>query len=33
MYRKFGYIETGTQSAEISTATRPVHFITMSKEL
>jgi len=34
MYRKFGYIETGTQSAEaIRTATRPVHFITMSKQL
>ncbi len=34
IYRKFGYVETGTQSAEvIRNATRPIHFITMSKEL
>ena len=34
IYRKFGFVETGTQSAEvIKTATRPVHFITMSKQL
>jgi ribosomal protein S18 acetylase RimI-like enzyme len=34
IYSKFGFVETGTQSAEvIRTATRPVHFITMSKAL
>jgi ribosomal protein S18 acetylase RimI-like enzyme len=34
IYRKFGFVETGTQSAEIiKSATRPVHFITMSKPL
>ena len=34
IYRKFGFVETGTESAKvIRTATRPVHFITMSKEL
>jgi ribosomal protein S18 acetylase RimI-like enzyme len=34
IYRKFGFIETGTLSAEvIKNATRPIHFITMSKEL
>jgi ribosomal protein S18 acetylase RimI-like enzyme len=34
IYRKFGFAETGTQSAEvIRNATRPIHFITMSKEL
>lgn len=34
IYTKFGFVETGTESAEvIRTATRPVHFITMSKEL
>lgn len=34
IYRKFGFVETGTESAEvIRSATRPVHFITMSKEL
>ncbi|HUK43004.1 MAG TPA: GNAT family N-acetyltransferase [Candidatus Bathyarchaeia archaeon] len=34
IYRKFGFVETGTQSAEvIKSATRPIHFITMSKEL
>lgn len=34
IYQKFGFVETGTQSAEvIKSATRPVHFITMSKEL
>jgi ribosomal protein S18 acetylase RimI-like enzyme len=34
IYRKFGFVETGTQSAEvIKNATRPIHFITMSKEL
>ncbi len=34
IYRKFGFVETGTQSGEmIKSATRPVHFITMSKEL
>jgi len=34
LYHKFGFVETGTESAEvIRSATRPVHFITMSKEL
>ncbi len=34
IYRKFGFVETGTQSAEvIKSATRPIHFITMSKPL
>ncbi len=34
IYRKLGFVETGTQSAEVITsATRPVHFITMSKAL
>ena len=34
IYRNFGFVETGTQSAEVITsATRPVHFITMSKAL
>ena len=34
IYRKFGFVETSTQSAEvIKTATQPIHFITMSKEL
>jgi len=34
IYRKFGFVETGTQSAEaIKSATRPIHFITMSKDL
>jgi ribosomal protein S18 acetylase RimI-like enzyme len=34
IYRKFGFVETGTESAEvIKDATRPVHFITMSKTL
>jgi GNAT superfamily N-acetyltransferase len=34
IYRKFGFVETGTQSAEtIKDATQPIHFITMSKEL
>jgi len=34
IYRKFGFVETGTQSAEVvRNATRPIHFITMSKEL
>ena len=34
IYRKFGFVETGTQSAEvIRNATRPIHFITMSKQL
>ncbi len=34
IYRKFGFVETGTQSAAvIKNATRPIHFITMSKEL
>ena len=34
IYRKFGFVETGTQSAEvIKSATRPIHFINMSKEL
>lgn len=32
IYRKFGFVETGTQSAEvIKDATQPIHFITMSK--
>ena len=34
IYRKLGFVETGTQSAEvIKTATQPIHFITMSKAL
>jgi len=34
IYSKFGFVETGTESAEvIRTATRPVRFITMSKQL
>lgn len=34
IYHKFGFVETGTQSAEvIKNATRPIHFITMSKPL
>ena len=34
IYRKFGFAETGTQSAEgIRNATQPIHFITMSKKL
>jgi ribosomal protein S18 acetylase RimI-like enzyme len=34
IYRKFGFVETGMQSAEvIKSATRPIHFITMSKKL
>jgi ribosomal protein S18 acetylase RimI-like enzyme len=34
IYRNFGFVETGTQSAEVITsATQPVHFITMSKAL
>ena len=34
IYTKVGFVETGAESAEvIRTATRPVHFITMSKEL
>ncbi len=34
IYRKFGFVETGTMSAEvIKNATRPVYFITMSKDL
>ena len=34
LYRKRGFIETGTESAEsIETATQPVHFIAMSKPL
>lgn len=34
IYRKFGFVETGTQSAEvIKSATRQIHFITMSKAL
>ncbi len=34
IYRKLGFVETGTQSAEvIKSATRPIHFITMSKPL
>jgi ribosomal protein S18 acetylase RimI-like enzyme len=34
IYRKFGFVETGTQSAaSIAHATRPVYFITMSKAL
>jgi len=34
VYRKFGFVESGTQSAEvIKNATRPIHFITMSKPL
>jgi N-acetylglutamate synthase-like GNAT family acetyltransferase len=34
IYRKYGFVETGTQSAEIiKTATQPIHFITMSKPL
>jgi N-acetylglutamate synthase-like GNAT family acetyltransferase len=34
IYRKFGFVETGTQPAEvIKDATQPIHFITMSKQL
>jgi GNAT superfamily N-acetyltransferase len=34
IYGKLGYIENGTESAEvIKTATMPVHFVTMSKPL
>lgn len=34
IYRKLGYAESGTESAEvIETATMPVHFVTMSKAL
>jgi ribosomal protein S18 acetylase RimI-like enzyme len=34
IYHKFGFVETGTQSAEvIKNATQPIHFITMSKSL
>ena len=34
IYHKLGFVETGTQSAaKITTATRPVQFITMSKKL
>ena len=34
IYHKLGYVETGTESAAvIKTATRPVHFVTMSKPL
>ena len=34
IYRKFGFVETGTQAADvIKTATQPIHFITMSKRL
>jgi GNAT superfamily N-acetyltransferase len=34
IYRKFGFVETGTQSAEVvNNATQPVHFVTMSKSL
>lgn len=34
IYHKFGFVETGTQSAEvIKNATRPIHFIIMSKSL
>jgi N-acetylglutamate synthase-like GNAT family acetyltransferase len=34
IYHKFGFVETGTQSAEvIKDATQPIHFITMMKSL
>jgi len=34
IYHKFGFVETGTQSAEaIKDATMPIHFIIMSKAL
>ena len=34
IYHKLGFVETGTQSAEVvKNATRPIHFITMSKPL
>ncbi len=34
IYHKFGFVESGTQSAEaIMDATQPIHFITMAKEL
>jgi len=34
IYRKFGFVETGAESAEgIENVTQPVHFITMSKML
>jgi len=34
IYRKFGFVESGTESAAvIKSATQPIHFITMSKAL
>jgi ribosomal protein S18 acetylase RimI-like enzyme len=34
IYRKFGFVETGTQSAEmVKNASQPIHFVTMSKAL
>jgi hypothetical protein len=34
LYRKRGFVETGTEPGEtIETATQPVHFISMSKPL
>jgi len=34
IYRKFGFVESGTESAEvIKNASQPIHFITMSKSL
>jgi ribosomal protein S18 acetylase RimI-like enzyme len=34
IYRKFGFVETGTQTAEmIRNASQPIHFVTMSKVL
>jgi ribosomal protein S18 acetylase RimI-like enzyme len=34
IYQKLGFVETGTQSAEvIKSANQPIHFITMSKEV
>ena len=34
IYHKLGFVETGTQSAEVvKNATQPIHFITMSKPL
>jgi GNAT superfamily N-acetyltransferase len=32
-YHALGYVETGTQAADVSQATQPFHFVLMSKEL
>ena len=34
IYRKFGFVETGIESAEVvKNASQPIHFVTMSKAL